>query len=41
MKVDPLTAAPSKEVGATRYYFCSEACHEKFQAEHRVPPEAR
>lgn len=41
MQVDPLSAAASEEVGTTRFYFCSEACHEKFQAKRRVRPEAR
>lgn len=33
MEIDPATAAASQEHRGTTYYFCSEACHEKFVAD--------
>jgi len=32
MDIDPATAAASEEHDGTTYYFCSEACHQKFVA---------
>jgi Cu+-exporting ATPase len=32
MEIDPGTAAASEEHEGTTYYFCSEACHQKFIA---------
>ena len=33
MEIDPDTAAASEEYQGTRYYFCSENCHDRFVAE--------
>jgi Cu+-exporting ATPase len=32
MDIDPATAAASEEYQGTRYYFCSESCHQQFVA---------
>jgi Cu+-exporting ATPase len=32
MNIDPNTAAASEEYQGQRYYFCSQACHERFKA---------
>jgi Cu+-exporting ATPase len=32
MEIDPATAAASEEYQGTTYYFCSEACHQRFMA---------
>jgi Cu+-exporting ATPase len=33
MDVEPKTAAASKEHGGATYYFCSEGCLERFEAD--------
>ncbi len=33
MRVDPSSASASREYGGKRYYFCSDGCAERFQAE--------
>lgn len=33
MEIDPSNAAASEEHEGTTYYFCSQACHEKFLAD--------
>jgi len=33
MEIDPATAAGSEEYEGTRYYFCSQSCHDRFMAE--------
>ena len=32
MDIDPATAAASEEYEGKTYYFCSEACHQRFVA---------
>jgi Cu+-exporting ATPase len=32
MQIDPAAAAASEDYEGTTYYFCSEACHQRFVA---------
>lgn len=33
MDIDPATAAASEEYEGKTFYFCSDACHEKFKTD--------